>query len=272
MSKKLDVTARVYPAEGQGGSLLAFAHINIGNSFTVNGLRIVEGKNGPFVSMPSKEFDGTYADVAFPITREMREALNESVLAEYRRVLALPAEERVYAQAQPAAAEKPPVVGATVRLTPESKGKRLAEVSVVLDGCFTVKGITVMEGKNGPFVSMPSRIGSDGDYHDIVFPTTAEMRQALNDKVMEKYQAAVERAAAKAEKASEQPAQEAPEQEKPAQEKPAQEKPAQEASAQEKASLSSKIKKAIQETQARNEARMSTPHEQPQQKDPGHEI
>lgn len=40
---------------------------------------------------------------------------------------------------------------------PSVKGPILADASVNLNGCFAVRGVQVKEGKNGPFVSMPSR-------------------------------------------------------------------------------------------------------------------
>ena len=56
----------------------ASASITIGNSFMVNGLSIVQGQKGLFVSMPQRvsEKDGQkkYIEVAHPINSEMRTA------------------------------------------------------------------------------------------------------------------------------------------------------------------------------------------------------
>ena len=50
----------------------------------ITGIRIVEGKLGLFVSMPqSKDNDGEYHDVAFPITKEAREEIQDAVLDAY---------------------------------------------------------------------------------------------------------------------------------------------------------------------------------------------
>ena len=54
---KLDVSAKVYPTKDpkqEKGSVLAFASADIGGCFAVTGIRIVEGKEGPFVAMPRK--------------------------------------------------------------------------------------------------------------------------------------------------------------------------------------------------------------------------
>lgn len=40
---------------------------------------------------------------------------------------------------------------------PSVKGPILADASVNLNGCFAIRGVQVKEGRNGPFVSMPSR-------------------------------------------------------------------------------------------------------------------
>ena len=39
---------------------------------------------------------------------------------------------------------------------PSVKGPILADASVNLNGCFAIRGVQVKEGRNGPFVSMPS--------------------------------------------------------------------------------------------------------------------
>ena len=77
----------------------------------------------------------------------------------------------------------------TVKVHPVRDNKSLlATASVTLGGCFAVQGIQVREGKNGVFVSMPQRKDAKGRYHDICFPTTAEMRRAINAAVLGEYE------------------------------------------------------------------------------------
>ena len=59
---------------------------------------------------------------------------------------------------------------------PSVKGPILADASVNLNGCFAIRGVQVKEGRNGPFVSMPSR-QVKGEYRDICFPCTPEFKQ-----------------------------------------------------------------------------------------------
>lgn len=71
-------------------------------------------------------------------------------------------------------------------LTPDN-GSIKAIASANFDDCLAVKGIKVMEGKKGLFVSMPSQKGNDGKYYDICFPTTAEFRSQINGAVEQAY-------------------------------------------------------------------------------------
>ncbi len=59
------------------------------DSFFLTGMRVVEGKNGLFVSMPSKKDPaGQYHDIFFPASREIRDQMQHAILAAYREELA----------------------------------------------------------------------------------------------------------------------------------------------------------------------------------------
>ena len=71
----------------------------------------------------------------------------------------------------------PGAMNMTVKVFPVQNSKNLlATASVTLGGCFAVRGIQIRDGKNGTFVAMPQRKDAKGEYHDICFPTTAEIR------------------------------------------------------------------------------------------------
>ena len=75
---------RVFKLGNQESTLKAFASITIDDAVCITGIRIIEGKNGLFMSMPqSKDNDGEYHDIAFPITKEAREEIEASVLDAY---------------------------------------------------------------------------------------------------------------------------------------------------------------------------------------------
>jgi len=68
--------------------LKGFANVTFDNAFVVRGLKIIEGRDGCFVSMPSrKRPNGTYQDVAHPVSREMRAMVEKQVLEAYERAL-----------------------------------------------------------------------------------------------------------------------------------------------------------------------------------------
>ncbi len=71
-----------------------------------------------------------------------------------------------------------------------ASGPVLADASVNLNGCFAIRGVKVVDGSNGPFVSMPSYKGRDG-YKDICFPCTKEFRQQFHQTVLDAYQQAL---------------------------------------------------------------------------------
>ena len=73
---------RVYPSNGKD-SVLAYAAVDLNGAFVVHGLRIVQGRNGPFVSMPQRMIKGEYKDVCFPCTREFRQDFVDAVLDAY---------------------------------------------------------------------------------------------------------------------------------------------------------------------------------------------
>ena len=48
------------------------ASVNINGAFAIRGVKIIEGSNGLFVSIPSYKVGNEYKDICFPITPECR--------------------------------------------------------------------------------------------------------------------------------------------------------------------------------------------------------
>ena len=66
------------------GKIRAMVSVTFDECFVVTGLKVLDGSNGLFVSMPSRKLpDGTYKDICFPVTKDTREAIQEAVLARY---------------------------------------------------------------------------------------------------------------------------------------------------------------------------------------------
>ena len=77
----------MYPPGTQSGTR-AYASATIDGCFAVRGIKIVEGgKDGLFVSMPSRKTQDGYREVCFPVTGEFRNQLHEAVLGAYRQAL-----------------------------------------------------------------------------------------------------------------------------------------------------------------------------------------
>jgi stage V sporulation protein G len=78
---------KVFP-RGTGVSdeqkLKAYASITFDSSFVVRGLKVIDGKNGLFVVMPSRKLsDGTFKDIAHPLNNEMRKTIEVMVLDKF---------------------------------------------------------------------------------------------------------------------------------------------------------------------------------------------
>ncbi|MBI3871584.1 MAG: septation regulator SpoVG [candidate division Zixibacteria bacterium] len=68
--------------------LKAFANVTFDQEFVIRGLKIINGTNGYFVSMPSrKRADGTHQDIAHPINNQMRQKIETAVIAAYEQEL-----------------------------------------------------------------------------------------------------------------------------------------------------------------------------------------
>lgn len=73
----------------------------------------------------------------------------------------------------------------TVTLRNEEKLK--AFVNVTFDNEFVVRGMKVIKGVNGFFVSMPSRKMPDGSFRDIAHPINNEFRQFIEKVILDEY-------------------------------------------------------------------------------------
>ena len=109
---------RVYPIAEPLGTTKAFASVSFEDLIAIRDLRVVEGKNGLFVSMPTvKGRDGVYRDTAFPTTGELRRELTQAVLAEYENAISRSVDREIATEAKDkdenAVSEKP---GITAKL------------------------------------------------------------------------------------------------------------------------------------------------------------
>ena len=64
-----------------------------------------------------------------------------------------------------------------------------AFASIELDDCVLLRGLKIIETKDGLRVYMPTRPRSDGSFQDIAKPLTGEFREYLEKTVLDRYRA-----------------------------------------------------------------------------------
>lgn len=65
--------------------------------------------------------------------------------------------------------------------------KTKAFVDLALDDTLVIKGLTLVEGKDGLFLSFPSKKGKDGKYYNSVYSLDKEWLKLLQDECVKKY-------------------------------------------------------------------------------------
>ncbi len=69
----------------------------------------------------------------------------------------------------------------------DGDSKLKAFVDIALAGV-VVKGLRIVNGSNGLFLSMPRHQGKDGKWYNTVYPLTKEIQKKMNDLVMAAYE------------------------------------------------------------------------------------
>jgi stage V sporulation protein G len=72
------------------------------------------------------------------------------------------------------------------KLDGDSKVKAFADIAV---GEYVVKGVKVIQGRKGLFLSMPQDKSKDGKWYNTFYPTTTEARMSLSELVLAAYEA-----------------------------------------------------------------------------------
>ena len=74
-----------------------------------------------------------------------------------------------------------------VKVFPIQEEKLKAFVSVVFDQCFMVNDIKVIQGREGLFISMPSRRKKNGEFKDVAHPLNNETRRMIEVRILAEY-------------------------------------------------------------------------------------
>ena len=75
-----------------------------------------------------------------------------------------------------------------IRVTLRNEEKLKAFVNITFDDAFVVRGLKVIKGNSGFFVSMPSRKRPNGTHQDIAHPVNNDARRLIEQRVLEAYQ------------------------------------------------------------------------------------
>ncbi|MBN1130515.1 MAG: SpoVG family protein [Chitinispirillaceae bacterium] len=75
-----------------------------------------------------------------------------------------------------------------VRITLRCEEKLKAFASITFDNAFVVRGLKVISGSHGYFVSMPSRRKRDGTFQDLAHPISNELRKKIEERVLDAFE------------------------------------------------------------------------------------
>ena len=192
---KNNVEVRVYPIDEPKNNTLAFANVSIDDMTAIRGIRVVDGKNGLFVTMPqSKSVSGKYHDIAFPLNGELRKEINAAVLGEFKVQESLEPNLRGYEkrEMEPGNGISIDDIKLDVRVFPfkEPTGNVLAYASATFNDIIAIRGIRVVNSDKGPFIAMPQSKGKDGKYYDIAFPINGDLRKEISQAILTEYNSA----------------------------------------------------------------------------------
>ena len=80
------------------------------------------------------------------------------------------------------------ITSVNVRKVEKEDSRMKGIASVLIDDCFAVHDIRIIEGDNGLFIAMPSYKAKYGEYRDIAHPINVGTRAMLQDAILKKYE------------------------------------------------------------------------------------
>jgi len=209
MSNNITLDVRAYPIDEPQGNTLAFASV----AFKVDGedlaairnIRVVDRpEKGLLVSMPQSksEKDGKtqYHDIAFPMTKALRQKLAAAVIEETTVQANIDPSERGYPK--PEKQENGGISMEGIKLDikvfplPDPQNTTLAFASVAFnvggEDIMVIRGIRVVDSEEkGLFVSMPQSKNEKGgatEFHDVAFPLGSNLRKEVNRAVLAEFE------------------------------------------------------------------------------------
>lgn len=170
----------------------AVATVTVNDEFVIKGIKVYEGKNGLFASMPSRKVGSEYQDVIFPITAEARQQLNSAVLETYGKLAESGLDKLPLENRKPPEQSTSKITVSLHQISDDAKATK-AVGQIVIDDSIVVSGVKVRHGTNADgvekdFVSMPSYQTQTGEYNEYAHAVTQECYNKINKAVMKAYE------------------------------------------------------------------------------------
>ena len=80
------------------------------------------------------------------------------------------------------------ITSVTVKKIEKENSRMKGIASVLIDDCFVVHDIRVLEGDNGLFIAMPSKPTATGGHRDTAHPINQETRTMFEEAILEAYE------------------------------------------------------------------------------------
>lgn len=185
-------------------NIKAMVNVVFDDSFKVGSIAVVERKDGElFVAMPqfrssSKDKNGNdvYKSVCNPITKEFRQELFDNILATYQS----DEKERIVESKDGNALEFKVSV-----ILFERAGSNIKGIGrIYFNDNFVVNNVSILQGKENLFVSMPSYKTKQTDeqgkavYQDVCYPVKKEFREVLYGEMIDAYNVTKDKTVSKA--------------------------------------------------------------------------
>lgn len=180
----------------ENSNIKGYASLVFGDSFKVSNITILANRNEQlYISMPhyAKGAGKERKDICCPTTRNFRRELEANIL------LALENLQQTGEKTFLVGDEQDRDLPFTVAVTPFKKENSSIRgfARIYLDGCFVISNISLIMGKNGLFMSMPSYKTNQIDenkrnvYRDICYLVTGEFREKVNNLLVSAYEKTV---------------------------------------------------------------------------------
>ena len=83
----MEITSvKIRKFEREGSRMKGFASVVVDNAIAIHDIRIIEGDNGLFIAMPSRQTStGGYRDIAHPINSDTRQVFEKEIIEAYEK-------------------------------------------------------------------------------------------------------------------------------------------------------------------------------------------